>query len=120
MVELESDGMDPEEGRKDPEDRAVDGHHDTLISNAEYREAFNEFVEDGHSEQECHILAHIEVWGRKFAGSQFDEKTVDELVDDDADTRDESATEGNRRARRDVSENREGRGETESYSLDDF
>ncbi|WP_251330418.1 hypothetical protein [Haloplanus pelagicus] len=108
-----------DEHRIDPEDRNVDPNWDTMVSNPEYREAFNDAEREGHSTEESHIIAHVEVWDKKSALEKFDEETVEELIDDE-DEGSEMIPDSNEGLRGNTSSNRDGDDETGSYTLDDF
>jgi hypothetical protein len=69
-----------DEHRVDPEDREVDPNWDTLISNPDYRDAFNRAAEDGHNTQECHIIATAETFDKRTAEEKFDEEEVAEVL----------------------------------------
>jgi len=81
MVDLEYE-YDPDE---EPE-RRVDpsgtdaAYHDTLISNPEYREAYNEAVEDGLESLDAHKVAHVLTYDKQHALSKFDADELEEAL----------------------------------------
>ncbi|WP_338739496.1 hypothetical protein [Haloplanus salilacus] len=115
----DSEPNSAEAERKDSEYWNVDPNWDTMVSNPEYREAFNDAEREGHSTEESHILAHVEVWDKKSALEKFDEGTVEELIDDE-DEGSGMIPDSNEGFRGDTSGNRDGDDETGSYTLDDF
>ncbi|AZH25662.1 hypothetical protein [Haloplanus aerogenes] len=110
-----------EEFERKGKDLNVDPNWDTMVSNPEYREAFNAAEREGYSTEESHILAHAEVWNKKHALEKFDEETVEELIDDEeVDGGSRATTDSNEGTRGDTNVNWNRDNETGSYTLDDF
>ena len=119
MSDSETDSVEAE--RKETEYWNVDPNWDTMVSNPEYRDAFNDAEREGHSTEESHIIAHAEVWEKKHALEKFDEETVEKLIDDeDGDECSRTTKDSNEGTRNDTGGNRDGDDETGSYSLNDF
>lgn len=59
----------------------VDGDWDTLTSNPEYREAYNDAERDGYRGEEAHIVAHLEVYEEEFVREKYDDEAVEEVVE---------------------------------------
>ena len=73
---------DPDDRNFDDVNWKPDGNWDGLISNPDLREAFNQAVAAGHSNEDAHVIAEVTVFGQEAAADKYGNERVDELLEE--------------------------------------